>query len=90
MMIRLCLIITFWTAAITGSAIAAEVQKFLLYNGKIGTSSGPLEVTILLDTESGQTWMLEAPNDKAAQWLSLPFSETVPKGPLVPPPAKEQ
>lgn len=75
-------------AVFTAQTAAADDQgRYEIYQGKIsGFAQGdPPPVTILLDRQTGQTWML-ALLGSSPQWLALSYNSKPPPNTLPPPP----
>jgi hypothetical protein len=71
-------------AAITPVVAQSIPERFIVREGRMtGLAESP-PVTILLDTETGRSWILGA-IDGSPQWLPLAFGERVPDRVLPPP-----
>lgn len=74
-------------AALTPAAVADEsVGRYVIQNGNISGAQGTPPVSILIDSQTGQTWFLGV-IDGSPQWLPLVYGSPTPSGTL-PPPAR--
>lgn len=66
-------------AFFTGILIAEEnPARYVIQKGVMSGLPNPPDVTIMLDTYTGRSWMLAAIDGKP-QWISLTFPEKVPE-----------
>ena len=68
-----------------GYAIAGDPMdgRFLLHEGTLAGAGDPQKITIMVDSQTGRTWMLVVVNAKP-QWIALQFMAKVPDDVLPP------
>lgn len=82
----ICALVSFVMLIAPAAGQDAPAERYEIRQATIGgiADAAPLEVTVLLDRETGRTWMLAA-IDGRPKWLPLPFNPQVPDNVLPPP-----
>lgn len=82
---HLAVVILFAASLNGGDAKAGEPKdgRFLLHEGTLAGAGDPQKITMMVDTQTGRTWMLVVVNAKP-QWIALQFMAKVPDDVLPP------
>ena len=66
-----------------GAALSQEIKegRFGLHEGTLANPGEPQKITILIDRQTGQTWMLVVV-ETIPQWVPLKFPALLPPNPL--------